>query len=149
MKRAAMESRFHRQVERSRSSRRRAPHAKEEPTGRSHHTHDAPPGDTVSTLSDEVGTPESNRCGYALRAAVTMLLLVATGGPEYLVNELRLKWNRLRPFSPDEAGYTTKTAMAVGLVVLIAFTAFVALWMTVISKAIHTRVGCHPGKPCG
>jgi hypothetical protein len=102
MKRAAMESRFQLQVERSRSGRRRAPHAKEEPMGLSHHTHDAPPGDTISTVSDEVGTPQSNRCGYALRAAMTTLLLVADGGPEYLVNELRLSWNRLRPLSRDE-----------------------------------------------
>jgi hypothetical protein len=126
---------------------RRTP--KENPMGLSHHTHDTPPGDTVPTDSDEVATPRSKRCGYALRAAVTTLVLVTNGGLEHLVNELRLTWNRLRLLSRDEAGYTTKTGMVVGLVVVIALTAFVVLWMTVISKAIHTRVGCHPGKPCG
>jgi hypothetical protein len=80
---------------------------------------------------------------------VTTQVLVTNGGLEYLVNELRLSWNRLRLLSRDEAGYTTKTAMVVGLVVVIALAAFVVLWMTVIAKAIHTRVGCHPGKPCG
>jgi hypothetical protein len=122
---------------------------KENPMGLSHHTHDTPPGDTDPTDSSEVAIPRSKRCGYALRAAVTTLVLVTNGGLEYLVNELRLSWNRLRLLSRDEAGYTTKTAMVVGLVVVIALAAFVVLWMTVISKAIHTRVGCHPGKPCG
>jgi fatty acid desaturase len=117
--------------------------------GHSHHTHDPPPGDTVPTDSDEVATPRSKRCGYALRAAVTTLVFVTTGGLEYLVNELRLSWNRLRRLSRDEAGYTTTTVIVVALVVVIALAAFVVLWMTVISKAIHTRVECHPGKPCG
>ena len=86
---------------------------------------------------------------YALRAAVTTLVLVTTGGLEYPVNELRLTWNRLRLLSHDETGYTTTAVIVVALVVVIAFAAFVVLWMTVISKAIHTRVSCHPGKPCG
>jgi hypothetical protein len=116
--------------------------------GHSHHTHDPPPADTVPTDSDEVATPRSKRCGYALRIAVTTLVLVATGGLEYLGNELRLSWNRLRLHSRDEAGSTTTRVIIVALVV-IALAAFVVLWMTVISKAIHTRVGCHPGKPCG
>ena len=117
---------------------------------RSHHTHNRPPGgDTVPTDSDEVATPRSKRCGYVLRAAMTTLVLVTTGGLEYLVKELRLTWNRLRLLSRDEAGYTTMTRIVVALVVVIAMVGFVVLWMTVISKAIHTRVECHPGKPCG
>ena len=87
--------------------------------------------------------------GYALRAAVTTPALAITGGLEYLLNELRLTWNRLRLLSRDEAGYTTKTVIIAALVVVIAFAAFVFLWMTVISKAIHTRIGCDPGRPCG
>jgi hypothetical protein len=86
---------------------------------------------------------------YALRVAVTTLVLTITGGLEYLVHELRLTWNRRRLLSRDEAGYTTKTVIIVGLVVVSAFAAFVFLWMTVISEAIHTRVSCHPGRPCG
>ena len=86
---------------------------------------------------------------HALRAAVTTLVLVSTGGLEDLVNELRLTWTRLWLLTRDEAGYTTTTVIIVGFVVVIAFAAFVFLWMTVISKAIHTRVSCHPGRPCG
>ena len=87
------------------------------------------------------------RC--ALRAALTTLVLVTTGGLEYTVNELRLTWNRLRLLSHDDAGYTTTALIVVALVVVIAFAAFAVLWVTVISKTIHTRVSCHPGKPCG
>ncbi len=87
--------------------------------------------------------------GHALRAAVPTLVVVTTGGLEDLVNELRLIWTRLRLLSRGEAGYATRTAVIVSLVVVIAFTAFVVLWMTVISKAIHTRVSCHPPSPCG
>jgi hypothetical protein len=75
---------------------------------------------------------------------------VAIGGLECLVNELRLNWNRLRLLPRrDEAGYTTTTVIIVAFVVVIAFAAFVFLWMTVISKSIHTRMSCHPGTPCG
>lgn len=84
-----------------------------------------------------------------LRAAGTTLMLVSLGGLEDLVNELRVTWNRLRLLSRDEAGYTTTTAIVVALVVVIAFGTFMILWTTVISKAIHTRVSCHPGRPCG
>jgi hypothetical protein len=87
--------------------------------------------------------------GSARRAAVTTLVLVITGGLEYLVDELRLTRNRLRLPPSDEAGYTTTTLILVALVVVILFAAFVVLWMTVISKAIHTRTSCHPGRPCG
>jgi hypothetical protein len=87
--------------------------------------------------------------GHALRVAVTTLVLVTTGGLEYLLNELRLTWNRLPLLSRDEAGFTTTTLVIAGLAVVIAFAAFAVLWMTVISKAIHTRVSCHPGRPCG
>ncbi len=89
------------------------------------------------------------RRGYSVGAAVTILVLVTTGGLEYLLNELRVTWNRLRLLSRDEAGYTTTTGIIVALVVVIVFAAFVVLWMTVISKAIHTRVSCHSGRPCG
>ena len=88
------------------------------------------------------------RRGYSV-GAVTILAVVTTGGLEYLLNELRVTWNRLRLLSRDEAGYTTSTAIIVALVVFIAFAGFVVLWMTVISKAIHTRVSCHAGRPCG
>jgi succinate dehydrogenase/fumarate reductase cytochrome b subunit len=87
--------------------------------------------------------------GSVLRAAVTMLAVVTTGGREHLVNGLRLAWNRRRLLSRDDAGYTTTSVIIVALVVVIALAAFVFLWMTVISKAIHTRVSCHPGNPCG
>ena len=87
--------------------------------------------------------------GYTLRDAVMTLILVTTGGLEHLVDELRLTWNRRRPLFREESGYTTAMVIVVALVVVIAFVAFAVLWMTVISKAIHTRVGCHPGKPCG
>jgi hypothetical protein len=87
--------------------------------------------------------------GYTLRAAVTTLVLVTTGGLESLVNELPLTWNRLRLLSRGEAGYTTTKVIIATLVVVIALAAFVVLWMTVISKALHTRVSCHPGQPCG
>jgi hypothetical protein len=88
--------------------------------------------------------------GYARRTAMTALVLAITGGPEHLVDELLgLTRNRLRLLPGDDAGYTTTTAILVALVAVIAFAAFVVLWMTVISKAIHTRVTCHPGTPCG
>jgi hypothetical protein len=93
--------------------------------------------------------PARRDAGYALRAAVTTVVLVTAGGLEHLVNELRLTWTRLRLLSRDEPGYTTTTLIMVALVVVIALAAFVVLWMTVISRAIHTRVPCHPGKPCG
>ena len=115
----------------------------------SHNTHNRPAGDIVPTDPHEVAAPRFKRCGYVLRAAMTTLVLVTTGGLEYLVKELRLTWNRLRLLSRDEAGYTTMTRIVVALLVVIAMVGFVVLWMTVISKAIHTRVECHPGKPCG
>ena len=90
-----------------------------------------------------------SHAGYALWSAVTTLVLSITGGLDYLVTELRTTWKGLRLLSRDEAGYTTKIVIVVGLLVVIAFAAFVILWMTVISKAIHTRVTCHPGRPCG
>jgi hypothetical protein len=86
---------------------------------------------------------------YALQTAVTTLVVAITGRLEYLVNELWVPWIRSRLLSRDEAGYMTKTLIIAGLVVVVAFAAFVFLWMTVISKAIHTRVSCHPGSPCG
>lgn len=90
-----------------------------------------------------------SRAGYALRAAVTTLVLAITGGLEYLINEMRLTWNRLRLVSRDEAGYATKTVIIAALLAVIGFTAFVILWMTVISKAMHPRISCQPGRPCG
>ena len=82
--------------------------------------------------------------GYALRTAVMTLVLVTTGGLKHLVDELRLMWNRWLLLSRDEAGSSTTTVVVLALVVVIAFAAFVFLRMTVISKAIHTRVSCHP-----
>jgi hypothetical protein len=87
--------------------------------------------------------------GSALTAVVTTLVLVTTGGLMHLVNEPRLTWNRLRQLSRNDAGHTTTTVIVVAVVVVIAFAVFVLLWMTVISKAIHTRTTCHPGRPCG
>jgi len=80
---------------------------------------------------------------------VTTLVLAITGGLEYLINEMRLTWNRLRLVSRDEAGYATKTVIIAALLAVIGFTAFVILWMTVISKAMHPRISCQPGRPCG
>ncbi len=87
--------------------------------------------------------------GYALRAAVTALVLAITGGLEHLVDELRLTWNRLRLLSRDEAGYTTLTVIIVALLVVIAIAAAAILYTQVISKAIHTRRSCETGRPCG
>jgi hypothetical protein len=87
--------------------------------------------------------------GYALSAAGTTLVLVTTDGLEQLVNELRLTWNRLRLPARHEAGYTTTAVMIGALILVIGFASFVVLWMTVISKAIHTRTSCQPGRPCG
>jgi hypothetical protein len=87
--------------------------------------------------------------GYALRAAVTTLVLAITGGLEHLVDELRLTWNRLRLLSRDEAGYTTLTVIIVALLVVIAIAAGAILYTQVISKAIHTRRSCDTGRPCG
>ena len=77
--------------------------------------------------------------GYALRAAVTTLVLAITGGLEYLASELRLTWNRLRLLSCDEAGYTTRAVIITALLLLIGIAAGAILWTQVISKAIHTK----------
>ncbi len=78
-----------------------------------------------------------------------VLVLVTIRWLEHLVTELRLAWNRLRLLSRDEAGYTRTTVIIAAFVLLITFALFGVLWMTVISKAIHTRMSCNPGKPCG
>ncbi len=44
-----------------------------------------------------------SQAGYAPWAAVTTLVLAITDGLEYLLNELRLTWIRLRLLSRDEA----------------------------------------------
>lgn len=87
--------------------------------------------------------------GYALPAALTTFVLATSDGLECLVNGLRLTWNRVRLLSRDEAGYTNLKVIVTALVVVLALAAFVVLWMTVISKAIHTRRSCDIGRPCG
>ena len=86
---------------------------------------------------------------YALRAAVSTLVLAITGGLQCLLNELRLTWNRLRLLPGDEAGYASKSVIIVALLVLLAIAAGGILYTQVISKAIHTRIGCDQGRPCG
>jgi hypothetical protein len=106
----------------------------------------APPEPRSRGIAAFIATGDA---GYAPRAAVTTLVLAITGGLEYLVNELRLTWNRLRLLSRDEAGYTTKTVIITALLVVIAIAAGAILYTPVISKAIHTRRPCDTGRPCG
>jgi hypothetical protein len=79
----------------------------------------------------------------------TLALAAAAGGLGYLVDELRLTWNRLQRPARDEAGYATKTVIIAGVVVVITVAAGAILYMQVISKAIHTRRSCYIGRPCG
>jgi hypothetical protein len=80
---------------------------------------------------------------------VTALLLAISGGSEYLVHEPQLTRKRLWLAARDEAGYATMKVIVVGLLAVVVVAIGAVPYMTVISKAIHTRHGCNVGSPCG